>query len=342
LKIVTENNYGIFIRDTTVYFQIQNCYIEAGRVGIRIAEVGSGTFKVIDNTITQSFTGIEIISSDNSLLLRNNCSFNSVCIEITREQLAGIAILYSSNTRLIDNICIENGYYGISLSNSNSTILINNTCNEAQINGIRAFFSPNSIFTNNTCNFNENYCEFYSDDVTNGIFISSSENSTITNNICIGNSRSGISLWQSPNSEITNNFCDDNFVIGIDIQDSNNTDVTNNRCLYNGYGISLAETYNCSLTYNRLVQNVFYGISLSILSGNNSVYLNYFGFNYVLGISQGYDDGIGNIWYDDIALEGNYFSDWSGIGSYAIDGAANSVDLYPLDYIPEISMIKVN
>ena len=357
LNITTENTYGIFIRDTTVYFQIQNCYIEAGRVGIRIAEAGSGTFKLIDNTITRSYTGIEIIGSDNVLLLRNNCSYNPNCIEYTQENLAGIAILHSSNTKLIDNICVENGYYGILLTNSPFTTLINNTCNEAQISGIKAFYSANSVFINNTCNINQNYCIFISDEITNGIHIFSSENSTIINNICVGNEQSGISLWQSPNSEIANNFCQDNWVNGIDILDSNNTEVTNNICQYNEQGISLSETYtcsitdnqlvqnavygillsstsNCSLSNNELVQNTAYGIKLDTLSSNNTVHHNYFGYNNYMGISQAYDDGMGNTWYDSVALEGNWWSNWSGIDAYAIDGSANSVDPYPLDDPP--------
>ena len=333
LNITTENGYGIFIRDTTVHFQIQNCYINPSRVGIRIAEASSGTFKLIDNTITQSFTGIEIISSDNSLLLRNNCSFNPVCVEYTPEYLAGIAIVSSANTSLIDNICIENGYYGILLSYANSSSLINNICNEAQISGIRASSSPNSIFINNTCNNNENFCEFFPDDDANGISISLSENSTIVNNTCSNNKHNGISLWKSPNSELKNNSCENNQLYGIHIQDSNNTNLSNNLCIWNYLGIFLSETYNCNLIFNKLVLNVIYGISLNVLSGSNSVHHNYFVYH-LMGISQACDDGVGNIWYDGVALEGNYWNNWSGIGTYAIDGSANSVDLYPLDYIP--------
>jgi hypothetical protein len=47
--------------------------------------------------------------------------------------------------------------------------------------------------------------------------------------------------------------------------------------------------------------------------------------------SQGYDDGFDNIWYDKKAKKGNYWSDWTGNGTYAIDGRAEVEDRYPLD-----------
>jgi len=43
------------------------------------------------------------------------------------------------------------------------------------------------------------------------------------------------------------------------------------------------------------------------------------------------------LWYDSATLEGNFWSDWSGIGSYSIDGSASSEDLYPLDEPVEYS-----
>ncbi|GAI76776.1 unnamed protein product, partial [marine sediment metagenome] len=49
------------------------------------------------------------------------------------------------------------------------------------------------------------------------------------------------------------------------------------------------------------------------------------------GTSQACDDGASNTWYDTATLEGNYWSDWSKIGSYSIDGYTDSVDLYPLN-----------
>ena len=59
--------------------------------------------------------------------------------------------------------------------------------------------------------------------------------------------------------------------------------------------------------------------------------------NYLDGTSQARDsselDDIENIWYDEILLEGNYWSDWVS-GVYYIDGSAGSVDPYPLSSNP--------
>jgi hypothetical protein len=46
--------------------------------------------------------------------------------------------------------------------------------------------------------------------------------------------------------------------------------------------------------------------------------------------SQAFDEGSNNFWYNATLSEGNFWSDWSGVGHYEIDGATNSTDLYPL------------
>ena len=43
---------------------------------------------------------------------------------------------------------------------------------------------------------------------------------------------------------------------------------------------------------------------------------------------------MGNYWFDNITKEGNFWSDWSGIGNYSIDGPANSEDPYCLNENP--------
>ncbi len=53
--------------------------------------------------------------------------------------------------------------------------------------------------------------------------------------------------------------------------------------------------------------------------------------------SQAFDWGQNNNWYNDISLEGNYWSDWSGIGVYELDsysGETSNSDPYPLNSSP--------
>jgi len=64
-------------------------------------------------------------------------------------------------------------------------------------------------------------------------------------------------------------------------------------------------------------------------SVSNSIYQNSF-VNNQGELSQGFDNGIDNLWYNPFIMKGNRWSDWTGVGSYLIAGSANSFDIYPL------------
>ena len=49
------------------------------------------------------------------------------------------------------------------------------------------------------------------------------------------------------------------------------------------------------------------------------------------GISQAYDSGNNNTWYDVVLLEGNYWSDLDSNCTYEIAGQADAMDPYPLN-----------
>ena len=66
-------------------------------------------------------------------------------------------------------------------------------------------------------------------------------------------------------------------------------------------------------------------------SKTNTIHHNNFVDNNPSGTSQAYDGGTKNVWFDSQNLEGNYWSDWSGTGSYSIDGYGGTVDSYPLE-----------
>ena len=82
---------------------------------------------------------------------------------------------------------------------------------------------------------------------------------------------------------------------------------------------------------NTIVNNTNYAIKLDSETNYTTIYNNLLIDNNKGGLSQGYDDGIENTWYNSTFKIGNYWSDWNGTGSYAIDGAANSVDFYPIE-----------
>ena len=174
------------------------------------------------------------------------------------------------------------------------------------------------------------------------MLVTASENSTLVNNTCNGNLFSGISLWQSENSILENNICKNNSIYGIYNLNSNKTEIKNNQCIRNNEGITLSGSNDCEITYNLLEENEEYGIDLFNQSDNNLIYYNSFRENNLAGMSQAFDEGTGNIWYEDIAMEGNFWSDYVGTSdNYTIAGSANSVDLYPLDEDPLLSLVQL-
>ncbi|MBA7557896.1 hypothetical protein ES705_50674 [subsurface metagenome] len=137
-------------------------------------------------------------------------------------------------------------------------------------------------------------------------------------------------LWDSGSSTVANNACSNNNMVGIYLDSSGSSTVINNTCSKNYYGIYLYSSSSCVITYNLLQENEKYGIYL-YNSVNRLIHHNNFVDNNLGGTSQAFDDGANNYWYDTATKEGNYWSDWSGTGSYSIDGSASSEDLYPLD-----------
>ncbi len=244
--------------------------------------------------------------------------------KITNEGGIGIYITQTTKHFRIENCWIERRNanslgFGIYLRNvAVGTVTIsNNICNE----GIVLRDSTSSVIANNTCNNNDNI-------YGSGIFLQYSGSSTIINNIC-NNNTYGIQLDNSDSSTIVNNTCNNNQWGGIHILMSSSSTVTNNICYDNlENGIGLQDSDDNVVVWNALVRNSDYGISLSEDSENNAIHHNDFIRN-GQDASQASDDGTNNRWYDDTKLEGNYWSDYSGTGSYSIAGTAGTSDVYP-------------
>jgi hypothetical protein len=86
--------------------------------------------------------------------------------------------------------------------------------------------------------------------------------------------------------------------------------------------------------HNSILNANYYGLSIFGTSSDNIIHHNGFVHNNLAGTSQGYDEGMNNIWFDNSTKEGNFWSDYSGIGNYSIDGPSNSQDPYALSENP--------
>jgi len=199
----------------------------------------------------------------------------------------GITVYFSSYNTLTNNV-IRSNIGGIILSSSSCTILTNNIISSNSGNGIEAGDSCNNTITNNT--FSNNSA---------GILLAFSSDNTLGNNICSENNRCGIGLFfESDNNTISGNIISSSEE-GISLGNAYNNTLTNNTALNNDYGIWLWYSSNNLIFHNNLVNN-----------SNNT-----------------YDSNpANNDWHHPVLLEGNYWSDYTGVddgsgtGKHAIAG----------------------
>ena len=170
------------------------------------------------------------------------------------------------------------------------------------------------------------------------ILLSNCTNFIIKNQIIM---RTGIGILVkfSKNIVIVSNNCSNNKEQGILLSQTDNSIIKNNSIYSNQVGIKLEKSAKNEITYNKLSNNTLWGVFLDEDSNKNAVHHNTFlNNNQYYENSQAYDDGEGNIWYDENTKEGNYWNNYQRNGNYSIDGSAKAYDLYPLAeppvYIP--------
>ena len=119
-NITTNSEIGIYIEDTTKYFVIRNCYIDAYRRGIDIENTALGTTSIINNTCFNNLHefGIKLYQASFATIISNTC-INS------RD---GIQVHTSSGVIIANNTCINNDYQGIKMEFSFNATIMNNHC----------------------------------------------------------------------------------------------------------------------------------------------------------------------------------------------------------------------
>jgi parallel beta-helix repeat protein len=186
-------------------------------------------------------------------------------------------------------------------------------------------------------------CHIISEFVGIGIFDLRAGIAQIINNTCISSSGDGggIGIGSSRGCKIIENRCT-NFMQGIHLNHADNCDIIGNNFTDNNYqGINIRYSDGSTITGNLVRNNSQHGLAFVGTAEDNVVHSNTFIDNgdvetYRIDgertgplTSQGYDEGTNNTWYDIEAERGNWWSDYSGSGSYIIDGPSESIDLYP-------------
>ncbi len=159
----------------------------------------------------------------------------------------------------------------------------------------------------------------------NGIVVSAGSYTRIVRNHIAGNTACGIMLQIANNCEVMDNVISAN-KFGIQLWGSSNCELLNNVIESNNLGLYLLCTNTDNIVNNTIYMSTNYSIYLS-QSWNNRIYHN----NFIIsgtgvGVNAQDDRWDANYWSHPILLEGNYWSDYTGIdngngtGKHAISG----------------------
>lgn len=267
-------------------------------------------------------TGIEISKTTKHFVIQN-CFFEMASSGILLENVA-------NNTAIIrKNEFNNHNYIAIYIEKSDYTKIENNTgkSNRVSIEAIDCYFP---FIKNNSFYGGFSLLDSYK---PTGFNFRMSHNASIINNT-INNYEQCIYARNCSGFQIENNTCLYSRGDGsINLYLSTEMVVKRN-LIYNNLfwcGIELLESDNCIIMYNTIYHCVAFGILLGG-SNNNFVHHNNIIYNGITDQPQGFDNGLNNVWYEASLEEGNYWSDWSGIGPYEIEGSVPSYnyDLYPL------------
>ncbi|MHA2211891.1 MAG: NosD domain-containing protein, partial [Candidatus Thorarchaeota archaeon] len=151
----------------------------------------------------------------------------------------------------------------------------------------------------------------------------------------------GIVVWGTQNCTIVGNRLS-NLSQGIHLNEAGRNYISSNNITDNNYqGINIRYSHFNTITGNTIANSSQHGLALVGTSSHNVIHHNQFVNNgeeetYLIDgermgelTSQGFDEGSNNTWYDSATEGGNWWSDYSGSGSYVMDGPSNAVDQYP-------------
>jgi parallel beta-helix repeat protein len=266
---VTNNDWvGIYLYYSNNNLIFGSAMYYNGYCGVKLEN--SHNNNVSKNAALYNGEGISLVCSENNTVYSNGASFN---------EAAGISLYYySKNNAIHNNGGLFLNKYGIYCEKSiNNTILGNEILGEVFPSyGIVLCASSE----NNTVSDN------HMDNCGIGIMLDESNCNVLNRNIIPGSNISSISLTNSHGNLISSN---DLGKSGIDLGGdfgSNNNIVTNNTFYgvegFRGVGISGS---NNIVSFN-LIQNGFFGISVSLFSSNNTILYNtiYLSLNGFIGI----------------------------------------------------------
>jgi len=292
---------GIWVREASVHFIIQDCYIHdysGGGIltaGIYIEWCHNATVR--DNIVTDcGEKGIWIEGGHDEVYYSTNCSV--IGNECSGNSQSGILVARTHGCVFSNNTCYGNPW-GINIGVSHYDTVSNNTCTGSH-HGMVFVMADNGVIIDNECSLNSG----------SGIIMDLSGNNTLANNTCSYNSL-GIHLsyatWQGEcdDNVIQSNWIEGNSGYGVLVGDGNTNNTIWNNTFVDNNGAS--ETYDPDH-----VQAMDNGI---VNWWNNS-------------------DGYGNYWSDWTTPDAN--SDGVVDVPYELAGTAATMDSFPRTTFPTV------
>jgi parallel beta-helix repeat protein len=275
--------------------------------------VGVEHCHIYDLSAINNWVGIYIESSNNNVI--ENCDFSN-------NNGSGIIVRYSDRNEFRNNTCNSNYYRGMAIGYSNENLIENNTFTyNYWYGGLGISHSCSNIIKNNIVSYN------HPNGPGHGIFLTwYSNNNVIQNNTCLNNTwgvHMGVYCYE--NLIISNTFSG-NRNYGVFTQVDNSNNIISSNTFSSNHGGILLSAYTLNTTIN---ENYFIGdrenyvIILKENCNNTAIFHN----NFIKsGDIKVWDKGSNNYWYNTTLLEGNYWSnytgldDGSGTGKHTIDG----------------------
>jgi parallel beta-helix repeat protein len=301
------NAYAISIQGTTLYLNIQDCYVHgATTAGIRLLNVIHA--KLLRDVCSASQYGIYLDTSVGNSIVGCDGSGNSI---------SGVFLSYSGYTRAENNTLSSTGGSGIYSQFSENLTIANNTCSWDTSYGIYLFSAFNSMISGNTCTNNNN-----------GIYLLSSSGNALIGNTCTGGSY-GIWMRLADSNTLIGNNCSSSSTAGLYARACTGNTIQNSSFWSNsGPGVWL----ELGASSNLITNNTFAYNSGSSGEYDPSYKQAFDGVGSNSWNSGGSPHGFGNYWYDWTSPDGN--SDGIVDNPYVLEGIPAAQDNFPLVSTP--------
>ncbi|NPD88914.1 MAG: hypothetical protein HGN29_09315 [Asgard group archaeon] len=331
---ISNSDVGIHVKNVSLVEIEENILTNCTNAGIFLSYLYNCTIN--SNVLNKNDRGLCLWYCKECLVFGNNCSLN---VE------KGIESNYNEYLDFANNRLDGDGFV---LSDDNFTRLftltINNTNNYVNGKLVKLFKNIDSLTI--TSNYGQIFFMNCSIININNILIDQTSQAItmfncsdiIIDSVDILDCVNGIRIYDSIGISLKNCFFERN-ENGFATSQSILIDITDNLFIENYMGLVHYKSNGCLIKTNKFQSNTMYAIVL-VESKFTTIYHNDFIDNGDGTYSQALDSsGYANYWYNITLQEGNYWSDWLGVGNYEISSNGYVVDEYPLSvpFVPELN-----